>query len=416
MNPIRPTVPQYQYMTSEALYPAMVAGFGAGKTEAAVNRAIIGKLRYPSLNRGFYEPTYDLVRMIAFPRFEEALTNLNIPYKLYKSPLNYIDIEGAGRIYFRSMDNPSRIIGYEHADADVDELDTLKPDDAAEVWRRIQSRNRQRKPDGQPNTIGVTTTPEGFGFVYKAWKKDPKPGYEIIQAPTTSNPYLPEGYIQTLLDTYPEQLITAYINGDFVNLKSGTIYTGYDRVKSNTNRKWNGKEPIYVGMDFNVGKMAAVIHVLDDGKPRAVDEIVNAYDTPDMIRIIKERYQDCSISVYPDASGSSRKSVDASKSDIALLENAGFRICANKKNPPVKDRIMAMQRQFCDNNGNRNYLVNADMCPNYAECLEQQIWADNGEPDKSQGKDHLNDAGGYFIAYEYPVVRPVSTVDFEMPI
>ena len=94
MPQIEPSCPQFDYITAEEPFPAMVAGFGAGKTEAAVLRSIIGKLAYPTLNRGFYEPTYDLVRMIAFSRFEEVLTRLDIPYKLYKTPLNYISIEG----------------------------------------------------------------------------------------------------------------------------------------------------------------------------------------------------------------------------------------------------------------------------------------------------------------------------------
>jgi len=409
MPQIKPTKPQFDYITSNDLFPAMVAGFGAGKTEAAIKRAIIGKLQYPTLNRGFYEPTYDLVRMIAFPRFEEALTELNIPYKLFKSPLNYIEIENAGRIFFRSMDTPSRIIGYEHADADVDELDTLKINDAADVWRRIQSRNRQFKPDGMPNTIGVTTTPEGFKFVYKTWKKSPKEGYKIIQAPTQSNPHLPDGYIKSMRDSYPEQLIEAYLMGEFVNLTSGTIYTGFDRKLNNTNRVWDGKEPVYIGMDFNVGKMASVIHVKQNGKPIAVDEIANGYDTPAMIDIIKGRYKGCSISVYPDASGGSRKSVNASKTDLAILQEAGFRVIANKKNPFVKERILAMNRAFCGNNGNRDYLINVDKCPNYADCLEQQVWSDQGEPDKTQNNDHMNDAGGYFIVYDYPIVNHRTT-------
>ena len=188
MATICPTVPQYQYITTKAKYPALVAGFGAGKTEAAVKRSILGKLANPKTDRGFYAPTYDLLRMIAFPRFEAALEELGIAYRLFKTPLNYLEIFGYGRIYFRSMDSPERIIGYEHADADVDELDTMKPDDAAYAWRQIVARNRQLKQDGEQNTIGVTTTPEGFKFVYATWKKDPKKGYEIIQAPTASNP------------------------------------------------------------------------------------------------------------------------------------------------------------------------------------------------------------------------------------
>ena len=211
-------------------------------------------------------------------------------------------------------------------------------------------------------------------------------------------------------------MVDAYIDGKFVNLTSGSIYTCFDRALNNTGRKWDNQEPVFIGMDFNVGQMSAVVHIKENGKPRAVDEIVNAYDTPDMINIIKERYQGCTIRVYPDASGGSRKSVDASKTDIALLEQAGFSVIANKKNPFVKDRILAMNRSFCDNDNNRDYLVNVSMCPSYADCLEQQVWGANGEPDKSQGKDHANDAGGYFIAFEYPVIKPVANMPIRFSI
>ena len=85
MAQVNPTLPQYQYIFDDSPYPAMVAGFGAGKTEAAILRSVLGILNYPNLNRGFYQPTYDLIRMIAWPRFEETLTNLNIPYRLQKS-------------------------------------------------------------------------------------------------------------------------------------------------------------------------------------------------------------------------------------------------------------------------------------------------------------------------------------------
>jgi hypothetical protein len=53
MQRISPTKPQFDYMLTNEPFPALVAGFGAGKTEAAVNRAIIGKLRHPEVNGAF---------------------------------------------------------------------------------------------------------------------------------------------------------------------------------------------------------------------------------------------------------------------------------------------------------------------------------------------------------------------------
>jgi hypothetical protein len=61
---------------------------------------------------------------------------------------------------------------------------------------------------------------------------------------------------------------------------------------------------------------------------------------------------------------------------------------------------------FCNAKGERRYRVNVDACPVYTEHLEQQVWTDQGEPDKSTNVDHTNDAGGYFIVKEYPVVKP----------
>lgn len=409
MARLNPTSPQFKYITSTAKFPALVAGFGAGKTEAAVQRSIIGKLNNPETNRGFYEPTYDLIRMIAWPRFEAVLTALEIPYRLQKSPINAIDLGRYGKIIFRSMDNINRIIGYEHADADIDELDTLKEVDAAAAFRAIMARNRQLKPNGEPNTIGVTTTPEGFKFVYKTWKKEPKKGYEIIQAPTVSNPHLPEDYLDNLKDIYPAQLLSAYTRGEFVNLTQGTVYTGFDRAKNHSNEAVADYDTLLIGMDFNVTNMSAVVYVKRGNVYIAVDELCGIYDTPAMIVAIEQKYPEHSVAVYPDASGGSRKTVDASISDISLLESAGFEIRAKKKNPLIKDRVMAANAAY----ESLTVMVNCHKCQELTGNLEQLSYDTNGVPDKSSGLDHLIDAATYLIAYELPINKPMTAVPFK---
>lgn len=390
----------------------MVAGFGAGKTEAAILRSIFGILSNPGLNRGFYEPTYDLIRMIAWPRFEQTLTEMEIPYKLQKSPLNQITIEGYGVIFFRSMENANRIIGYEHADADIDELDTLKKDDAAHVWRQVIARNRQQK-EGGINSIGVTTTPEGFRFVYDTWKREPREGYEIIQAPTHSNPHLPPGYIQSLQDIYPASLLDAYLDGNFVNLTFGTVYGSYDRSAHNSRETIKPGESLFIGCDFNVTKQCAIVYVRRNGDEwHAVEELIDMYDTPNMISIIEDRYAGHPIYIYPDASGRARKTVNASTSDISLLEQAGFMIRAKKSNPAVKDRVMATNAAF-----ERGVLYcNAEKCKTLVESFEQLAYDKNGEPDKKSGLDHAIDAATYPIGYEMPIQKPVAhiPVNFSM--
>lgn len=404
------TKPQFELVTTDFRYPAMVAGFGAGKTQALVARAIRLKLEFPDNNIAYYLPTYDLVDRIAMPRFEETFAEYGMfegeDFRIIRGKSSLIRVFGAGEIIFRTMDRPGRIIGYEVGDSLVDELDTLKTEDARLVWQKIISRNRQKKPGGAPNTVAVGTTPEGFRFVYERWKKEPpNEQYHIIKASTYSNARnLPDNYIDDLIADYPPNLIQAYLDGEFVNLTSGAVYPEFDREANRCNSVIAPGEALHIGMDFNVGKMAGVVFVQRNGDPHAVAELVGLLDTPAMIQAIKARFPNHAIFVYPDASGGARKTVQASVSDLALLGQAGFTVLNNASNPLVKDRILSVNIML-HAGGRRRLKVNTDLCPAFTEGLEKQAYNDKGEPDKTSGIDHVVDAGGYFICYRFPVLN-----------
>jgi hypothetical protein len=396
------TRPQYDFVAAPEQFPAMVAGFGAGKSHAAIWRTLRLKREYPKQSVAYYLPTYDLVSRMALPRFEETLQAIGARFKINKND-SVIEIENCGQIILRTMDNPARIVAYEVADSILDELDTLPTDKAREVWNKAIARNRQKKPDGALNTVGVATTPEGFRFVYERWQKSPAPGYRLIRASTMSNAAnLPDGYIDSLRASYPSNLLSAYLDGEFVNLTAGSVYPEFDRTLNASAHTIQTSEPLHIGMDFNVGKMSAVVFVLRDGDPHAVDELTGILDTPAMIAAIKSRYEGHAVFVYPDASGNSRKSNNASESDISLLRNARFTVLVAPSNPAVKDRILAMN-QMIHSEGTRRLRVNVDRCPAFVEGLEKQAYDKNGEPDKTSGLDHVNDAGGYMIFYRHPV-------------
>lgn len=402
------TDPQFDFVASDAQFPAFVGGYGSGKTHAAIVRLLRLKFDYPKLNVAYYLPTYDLITQIAFPRIAEFLEERNIPYYINKAD-KVINIVGASQIILRTMDQPERIVGYEVADSIADELDTLKIDKAGDVWRKIVARNRQKKKDGKPNTIGVATTPEGFRFVYENWKRKPFKGSELIKASTYSNiKNLPENYIEQLQATFPDSMLGAYLEGDFVNLTQGSVYNEFDRELNCTYSEIKPEEPLHIGLDFNVGQMAAAVHVMRQGDPYALDEFTMLLDTPAMIAAIKKKFVDIpnphKIFVYPDASGKSRKSVNASESDIALLREAKFTVLANSKNPFVRDRIAAVNKMI-HKDGQRRYRINPDKCPHLVEGLEKQAYDKYGEPDKTSGLDHIIDGAGYFISYTFPVQR-----------
>lgn len=395
------TAPQWDFVNSDAAFPAMVAGYASGKSHAAIIRALYKKMEYPKGTVAYYLPTYDLVARMAIPRFTEMLSNWGLTYKVNKNDA-LIEIDNYGTVIFRTMDRPERIVAYESSDAICDELDTLPIDKARDVWNKVIARNRQNKPNGGINSVGVATTPEGFRFVYETWAKEPKQGYEIIKASTYSNAHnLPDGYIDNLKATYSSSLLLAYLDGEFVNLNASSVYPDYDRALNATNEIETHDEPLHIGMDFNVGKMSAAIAVLRNDCPIFVSERSGIIDTPAMASILKRDYPNRRIFVYPDASGNSRKSNNASESDISILKQAGFTVLVNNRNPAVKDRVLSMNKVIRD----RRMKVNTDKCPLLVESLEKQAYDKNGEPDKTAGHDHMNDAAGYLVAYRYPIVK-----------
>src|SRR6478736_5039315 len=397
-------------------FPAFVAGFGTGKSEVMCNSALLDSLEGGSNSMvAMYEPTYDLVRLILAPRMQEKLTDWGVRYKYNKAEnIIYTSTGQMGDFILRTLDNPARIVGYESFRAKIDELDTLKPQHAADAWVKIIARNRQKPDTYKPisnkplNTVSVFTTPEGFRFVHDRWVVNRRPGYEMIQASTLSNPFLPDDYVQALRDSYPGSLIEAYINGQFVNLTSGTVYYAYKRQQCRSRETIQPNEPLYIGQDFNVGKMASTVYVQRGKEWHAVAELVDLFDTPDVIRVITERWKNNGhrIIVYPDASGKNRKSNQASTSDIAMFQQAGFEVRVNASNPAVKDRILSVNTAF----EKGLLLINDHACPNVSRTLEQQAYDDNGEPEKNGVIDHMADALGYPIAYEMPIMKPVLNI------
>ncbi|RJG10926.1 terminase [Pseudomonas cavernicola] len=408
------TEPQAEFFQLTAKYPAFVGGFGTGKTETLANCAIRDALTSSSALIALYEPTYDLVRLILAPRMEEKLSDLGIRYKYNKQEnIIYTSAPNCGDFVLRTLENPARIIGYESYRAHVDEIDTLKKKQALLAWQKIIARNRQQ-PAGviDPfNRVSVYSTPEGYQFVYDTWGRNPKPGYVMVQAATYTNPFLPDDYVQTLMESYPPALIEAYIEGQFTNLASGSVYPDFSRKLNHTDAVEAEGEPLLVGMDFNRLHMSAVIYVMRDGLPVAVNEITDGRDTPSMAQLLVERYKNKghAIQVFPDASGQNSSSKNASESDLSILKGAGLSVRVNSTNPAIVDRVNAVNALILNGQGERRLKVNTHRCPHLTDGLEQQAYDKNGMPDKSSGIDHVIDAAGYPLAMLFPIVKRTAT-------
>jgi hypothetical protein len=433
-------IPQYEFYSMEKQFRAFVGGYRSGKTYLGCVRLCILALSYPGIKLGYFAPTYPQIRDIFYSTIEEVaeLFGMKVSVKVSTNEVTltyYGDVHAV--VKCRSMEHPSRIVGFDINHALIDEIDTMKKEKADQAWKKIIARlssagfDEQRLYDEEisadliiealeTNTVDFTTTPEGFGWVYDLFVKqlrgdeDLQRYYGIVHASTRQNAKnLAKGYIESLYATYPPNLVDAYIDGKFTNLTSGTIYTCYDRKLNNTKRTIKKGEHLHIGMDFNVGKMSAIVHVKDDNTTSAVGELMGLLDTPAMIEAIQDKYPGHRITIYPDASGKSRKTVDASETDISQLK-AVFKVKNKSKNPFVKDRIASVQAMLCNANGDRRYFINENECPETCDSLEQQVYDKQGKPDKSHDNDHPNDALGYYIHNNYPIIRKGITSNLDV--
>lgn len=385
---------QKEFLQSTKQHTVIVGGFRSGKTFAGIQKCI-NKLfegyKYKSepLDIAYYLPTYDLIKKIAYPEFIKNFQDLGIPFNLNQQ--EHTIKTDYGKIYFVSMDNPFSIMGYSVHYSLIDEIDRVHKNKVDVAFNNILARN-SALTNQEYNCTDFVSTPEGFGFLYNFWNKNKKnPKVKLIQANTRNNPYIHSNYIKSLEDKYDSNLLRAYLNGEFVNLASGTVYHAFNREQHHTDLTINPKETLFIGMDFNIEKMAAVVFVIRQGITYALKEYCNVYDTFQMIDLIQQDFEKHPKIVFPDASGKNRSSSGAS--DHQALKRARFQVLAPSTNPPIRDRVNTMNLAF----QKERLFVNTTLCPIFTEALEQQAYDKNGQPDKSTGHDHVNDAGGYGV-------------------
>jgi len=408
--------PQGQFLAMPQRFKAYVAGFGSGKTFVGCAGTCAHFWEHPKINQGYFAPTYPQIRDIFYPTIEEVAEKMGLRTKIKIADHEVEVYEGRryrGTVICRSMEKPETIVGFKIGNALVDEIDILEKTKATKAWRKIIARMRY-KIDGVKNGVMVTTTPEGFKFVYEQFvtairdKPELAALYGLVQASTYDNEeHLPDDYVPSLLLSYPPELIKAYLNGQFTNLTSGSVYPNFSRALNHTDEMIEPGEALHVGLDFNVNNMTACINVIRKGEPRTLAERVKIRDTPEMARVLKESYSDRGhhVTIYPDASGGNTSSKNASESDLTILRQAGFKVDVNYSNPAVKDRVNSYNAMILNAKGERRFKINTYLAPVTTEALEQQVWGASGEPDKKSGHDHPNDANGYFIYKNYPIDR-----------
>lgn len=402
---IQITEPQAEFAFSEYAHPGFFAGFGAGKSQAATIRLVHLITQDPGIDVSHFFPSYRLAKRRGLYGTAAHLRNLGIEYTLNKSDLTlYLPAFGS-TIYLETYHDPESIVSFEVAHAVVDELDTLRKEDAELVWQKVVERVRQKCSHPSGNTIGCVSTPDQgvVGFCYDKWGNGQNidKGYHYITAGTSSNKFLPAGYAEQIAKNYDPIMAEAYLNGGWVSFTRNKVYHFFNRSKHHTDRTITQSDTmLHIGLDFNVGGCCAVVFLIIGNNPVAVDEFTS-YDTRDFINNLA-RYKGKTCIIYPDAASGFARHTNASQTDVALIRQAGYQVMGGSSNPAIRDRVNSVNGLLAHD----RLLVNTTTCQRFTNALETQGYDKRGDPEKwdtHPAIDDWVDAAGYFISYRFPI-------------
>ncbi len=372
----------------------LVGGYGCGKTYIGSLRAIY--LSY--LNTGtlgmLVSPTYPIAELTIIPTIKDILFRMEQPFTYNQTKHLFFIPNWDGHIKIGSGDDPISLKGGNMAWCGVDEPFVQKKVVFEEVMRRI------RHPLAKHKELFMTGTPEELNWGYDICMNT-EGLYDVgfVYGRTKDNTYLSEEYYSMLWNAYSEEQRQAYLEGKFLNLMQGRAYKEFDRDKHVKHADVNQSLTICAGIDFNVDYMSAEVFYNGNGWVHFFDEVrIANSNTYELAEKLRAKYP--TITVYPDPTGSARKS-SATKSDHQILRDSGFTV-RGRERVPLMDRLNAVNGMI----RRGLFSVEPGTCPKLVTDLERVVFK-NGDLDKQSDPalTHASDAAGYAIEYLYPVIR-----------
>ena len=421
---IAPTAKQADFVLSPKKFSCFSGGFGNGKTTAGCLKAI-ALSQYPN--------NFGLIGRLTYPELRD--TTQRSFFEL--CPPEYYDKEHGGE-YRRSEEkvrfsNGSEVI-FRHLDT-VSEKELLSLnlgwfyiDQAEEIGERVflVLQSRLRKND-VPRRYGfVTCNPEPGNWIYQRFKKPFDEGtlsndYHYVSATTMENPHLPADYVPTLLESYPEELVKRYIEGQW-EVFEGQIYPEFHRESHvikpfKIPQEWEKIVAIDYGM---VNPTCALWAAIDyDGNVFIYDEYYQAGVVSQHAEAILEKSKGQEIKEWfidPSTASKTREKEGMPWSVLEEFEDYGlYPFPANRERLAGINRIKEFLR--LDNN-RRNPLTNEQPAPRlyiFATCTNllwefpQYQWrkmrgaVERNAPEAARDfNDHAMDALRYIIMSRFP--------------
>jgi hypothetical protein len=394
------TLPQSEILLNYSRFKTVVAGRRFGKTFLSVNMLLQAAVTGKDKHCWYVAPTYGSAKEIAWDMLIHTIPQEYIS-RTNESSLMLRLINGSV-ISLKGAEKPNNLRGRALDFVVLDEFADMRPEAWFEVIRPSLSDR-----EGSAVFIG---TPKGRNHFYDLWAKgvDGANDWSSFQYTTLAGGNVSESEIQAARGDLDERTFNQEYCAEFVTY-SGLLYYAFSRELSVSDYS-EDNAPLHVGMDFNLDPMSAVICIRKGEKLYAIDEIVMyGSNTDEMVAELKNRYPNRQIIIYPDPASRQRRTSAGGRTDLSILQNAGFSVKAKNSHALVRDRINAVNSRLLSSSGERNLFV-SPRCKQTIKSLERQTYKEGTSiPNKDDGFDHMNDALGYLVEYLFPVRTEYST-------
>lgn len=393
---------QMEVYKSKARFRVVVAGRRWGKSQLSKVLMVTKAAAKPKQKIWYVAPTYRMAKQILWTDLLDAIPKKWIK-KINETTLSVRLVNGS-RIELKGADKPDSLRGVGIHFLVLDEFQDM----SEQTWTQVL-RPTLADTGGHAIFIG---TPKAYNQLYAVYKQGQDPRkvksgqWQSWQFPTITSPFIPLSEIAAARADMDEKSFKQEFEASFETM-SGRVYYPFDRNEHVGQYPFNPKLPIWIGMDFNIDPMSAVIfQPQPSGELWAVDEIVqfgsNTEETCEAIDKKFWRHQK-QATIYPDPAGGQRQHARG-ETDLDILREKGFRrIKYRRKHPFVADRVNAVNRMLRSADGTIRLRINHS-CKHLINAFEQTIYKPGSrDVDKDAGVEHAADAAGYCIELEYPV-------------
>ena len=396
------TKPQLKVSSSKARFRVLISGRRFGKTYLAVTEMMKYACQ-PNRRIWYVAPTFKMAREIVWSKLKEVLHSFNWVDTINESNLSITIKKTGSKISLKGCENYDGLRGAG--------LDFLILDEFADIDEKAWTEVLRASVADTEGDVLMCGSPKGFGnWSYRMYLKGKQDAeWDSFQFTTLQGGMVSKEEIEQAKQDIDIRTFRQEFEGTFENY-AGAVYYNFHAVENVKEKKIDFTKPLHIGLDFNVDPMSASVAQIDKEIIHFVDEIViYSSNTDEMVEEIRDRYGDkTKIFIYPDPACRQRKTSAGGKTDLSILQNAGFNVKCKFKHSPVRDRINAVNSSLKSANGKRYIFVDPS-CKIITKGLQRQIYKENTNiPDKEQGFDHMNDSIGYLVEIVKPLTRNIT--------